>query len=43
MLSETKYGPAPTIAELRQQGKTSPAPKAPARKRPVRKAPTRRR
>ena len=41
--AETKYGPAPTIAELHQQGKTSPAPKAPTKKRPVRKAPVRRR
>ena len=28
--AEVKYGPAPTVAELLKQGKTSPAPKAPA-------------
>ena len=34
--AETKYGPAPTVAELLKQGKTSPAPakkKAPATRR----------
>ncbi|RYY20893.1 MAG: OmpA family protein, partial [Cytophagaceae bacterium] len=42
--AEAKYGPAPTIAELRQQGKTSPAPKkAPARKAAPRKPAARRR
>ena len=36
--AETKYGPAPTVAELLKQGKASPtkAPKAPARKAPRR-------
>ena len=45
--AETKYGPAPTVRELLEQGKTSPAParkKAPARRTPARKkAPARRR
>ncbi|NML63858.1 OmpA family protein [Hymenobacter sp. RP-2-7] len=36
--AEAKYGPAPTVAELLQQGKTSPAPKkAPAKKAATRK------
>ncbi|MGI4761058.1 MAG: OmpA family protein, partial [Janthinobacterium lividum] len=41
--AETRYGPAPTVAELLKQGKTSPASKAPA-KRPATKraAPARR-
>jgi OOP family OmpA-OmpF porin len=41
--AETKYGPAPTVSELLQKGKTSPAAKkAPAKKAPVKKAPARR-
>ena len=42
--AEVKYGPAPTIAELQQQGKATPSPakKAPARKAPARKTPARR-
>jgi OOP family OmpA-OmpF porin len=47
--AEVKYGPAPTVAELLQQGKTSPAAakkpavkKAPAKKAPAKKAPVRR-
>ena len=36
--AETKYGPAPTVAELLKQGKASPAPKTPA-KRPATKRP----
>ena len=36
--AETKYGPAPTVAELLKQGKASPAP---AKKAPAKKAPTR--
>jgi OOP family OmpA-OmpF porin len=47
--AEVKYGPAPTVAELLQQGKTSPATtkkpaakKAPAKKAPAKKAPVRR-
>jgi OOP family OmpA-OmpF porin len=47
--AEVKYGPAPTVTELLQQGKTSPtavkkpvAKKAPAKKAPAKKAPVRR-
>ncbi len=41
--AEAKYGPAPTIAELKAQGKTSPAPakKAATKKAPAKKAPAR--
>ena len=41
--AETKYGPAPTLAELKAQGKTSPAPakKAATKKAPAKKAPAR--
>ena len=44
--AEVKYGPAPTLTELRQQGKMAPAPnkatkKAPAR-RTMKRTPTRR-
>jgi OOP family OmpA-OmpF porin len=47
--AEVKYGPAPTVAQLLQQGKTSPAAtkkpaakKAPAKKAPAKKASVRR-
>ncbi|OGX90980.1 hypothetical protein BEN49_05730 [Hymenobacter coccineus] len=41
--AETKYGLAPTVADLLQQGKTSPAKATPAKKKaPARKAPARR-
>ncbi|MGI4870326.1 MAG: OmpA family protein [Janthinobacterium lividum] len=40
--AETKYGPAPTVAELLKQGRTAPASKAPTPKAPAKRPATRR-
>ncbi|WP_092675188.1 OmpA family protein [Hymenobacter arizonensis] len=40
--AETKYGPAPTITELRKTGTVPSAKKAPAKKAPAKKAPVKR-